>query len=236
MTKENPFAFFEKSVFCQILRKKVCNLPKSKGKKSVYTDKNSMSGRSAIMYRSFLLGGKPRVRFSTQLKLFIIYIFIPHTLARWEILDLAVTNSSRFITTFSLDTTVHRKSSWECVTGRPLICGVLAASWGSSPRGIHSLWHVHCYYTITLLCRLDGCWVQHYGSEHTDLFGLTDGTNTFNGCEDFHSGFHTSLCGKYINFTMYGTCKSKRHFRFYVALTNVQVFLFLFLHLLNYAN
>ena len=36
----------KKSVFCQISRKKICILPNSKGKKSVYTDKISMSGRS----------------------------------------------------------------------------------------------------------------------------------------------------------------------------------------------
>ena len=29
-------------------------------------------------------------------------------------------------------------------------------------------------------------------------FGLTDATKTFNSCEDFHSDFHTSLCGKDI--------------------------------------
>ena len=36
------------------------------------------------------------------------------------------------------------------------------------------------------------------GSEHTDLFGLFDATKTFNSCEEFHSGFHASLCGKNI--------------------------------------
>ena len=46
MTKENPFAFLKKSVFYQILRKKISILRNSKGKKSVYTDKISMSGRS----------------------------------------------------------------------------------------------------------------------------------------------------------------------------------------------
>ena len=45
--KKNPFAFLKKSVFCQILRKKTRILPNSKGNKSVYTDKISMSGRSA---------------------------------------------------------------------------------------------------------------------------------------------------------------------------------------------
>ena len=40
--------FQKKSVFCQILWKKICILPNSKGKKSVYTDKISMSGRSAV--------------------------------------------------------------------------------------------------------------------------------------------------------------------------------------------
>ena len=51
MTKQNikkTLSFLKKSVFCQILRKKICILPKSKGKKSVYTDKISMSGRSAL--------------------------------------------------------------------------------------------------------------------------------------------------------------------------------------------
>ena len=37
----------KKSVFYQILRKKISILQNSKGKKSVYTDKISMSGRSA---------------------------------------------------------------------------------------------------------------------------------------------------------------------------------------------
>ena len=46
--KENPHAFLKKSIFCQILRKKICILPNSKGKKSVYTDKISMSGRSVF--------------------------------------------------------------------------------------------------------------------------------------------------------------------------------------------
>ena len=36
----------KKSVFYQILRKKISILPHSKGKKSVYTDKISKSGRS----------------------------------------------------------------------------------------------------------------------------------------------------------------------------------------------
>ena len=36
----------KKSVFYQILRKKISILPNSKGKKFVYTDKISMSGRS----------------------------------------------------------------------------------------------------------------------------------------------------------------------------------------------
>ena len=34
------------------------------------------------------------------------------------------------------------------------------------------------------------------GSEHTDLFGLTDVTKTCNSFEDFHCGFHVSPCGK----------------------------------------
>ena len=37
----------KKSAFCQISRKKICILPNSMGKKSVFTDKISMSGRSA---------------------------------------------------------------------------------------------------------------------------------------------------------------------------------------------
>ena len=37
---------WKKSVFGQILWKKICILPNSKGKKSVYTDKISMNGRS----------------------------------------------------------------------------------------------------------------------------------------------------------------------------------------------
>ena len=51
-TKKNPFAFLKKkSVFSQILRKKICIIPNSKGKKSVYADKISMSGRSDITPR-----------------------------------------------------------------------------------------------------------------------------------------------------------------------------------------
>ena len=38
----------KKSVFYQILREKISILPNLKGKKSVYTDKISMSGRSAV--------------------------------------------------------------------------------------------------------------------------------------------------------------------------------------------
>ena len=48
--EENPFAFLKKSVFYQILRKKISILPNFKGKKSVYTDKISMSGRSVITH------------------------------------------------------------------------------------------------------------------------------------------------------------------------------------------
>ena len=49
--KKNPFAFLKKkSVYYQILRKKISILPNSKSKKSVYTDKISMSGRSDIEY------------------------------------------------------------------------------------------------------------------------------------------------------------------------------------------
>ena len=54
MTKENIKKILshssKKSVFCQILRKKICILPNSKGKKSVYTDKISMSGRSVSSF------------------------------------------------------------------------------------------------------------------------------------------------------------------------------------------
>ena len=32
------------------------------------------------------------------------------------------------------------------------------------------------------------------GSEHTDLFGLTDAKKTPSSYEDFHNGFHASLC------------------------------------------
>ena len=50
MTKENIKKTFsipeQKSVFCQILRKKIGISPNYKGEKSVYTDKISMSGRS----------------------------------------------------------------------------------------------------------------------------------------------------------------------------------------------
>ena len=50
MTKENIkktlSQSWKKSVFYQILRKKISILPNSKGEKSVYTNKISMSGRS----------------------------------------------------------------------------------------------------------------------------------------------------------------------------------------------
>ena len=36
------------------------------------------------------------------------------------------------------------------------------------------------------------------GSQHTDLFGLTNAAKTFNSCEVFHSGFHIILCGEDI--------------------------------------
>ena len=59
MTKENikrTLSFLKKkSVFCQIFRKKICILPKSMGKKSVYTDKISMSGRSAYLINECLI-------------------------------------------------------------------------------------------------------------------------------------------------------------------------------------
>ena len=42
---------WKKSVFWQILWKEICILP-TKGKKSAYTDKISMSGRSAIACKS----------------------------------------------------------------------------------------------------------------------------------------------------------------------------------------
>ena len=41
----------KKTVFYQILRKKISILPNLEGKKSVYTDKISMSGRSVIICR-----------------------------------------------------------------------------------------------------------------------------------------------------------------------------------------
>ena len=44
--KQNPFPFLEKSVFCQIFGEKISILPNFEGKKSVYTEKISMSGRS----------------------------------------------------------------------------------------------------------------------------------------------------------------------------------------------
>ena len=43
----------KKSVFYSILRKKISILPNSKGKKSVYTDKISMSGRSEYNTNNF---------------------------------------------------------------------------------------------------------------------------------------------------------------------------------------
>ena len=51
MTKEKikktfSHSYKKKSVFSQILRKNICIVPNSRGKKSVYTDKISMSGRS----------------------------------------------------------------------------------------------------------------------------------------------------------------------------------------------
>ena len=45
---KTPLAFPKKSVFYQILGNKICILSNSKGKKSVYTDKISMSGRSVF--------------------------------------------------------------------------------------------------------------------------------------------------------------------------------------------
>ena len=54
MTKENIkktlSQSWKKSVFYQILRKKISILPNSKGEKSVYTDKISMSGRSEDLH------------------------------------------------------------------------------------------------------------------------------------------------------------------------------------------
>ena len=51
MTKENIKKTFSHSwkknlYFAKFLRGKICILPNSKGEKSVYTDKISMSGRS----------------------------------------------------------------------------------------------------------------------------------------------------------------------------------------------
>ena len=52
MTKENIKKTLshsrEKSVFCKTVRKKICILANSRGKKSVYTDKIRMSGRSEV--------------------------------------------------------------------------------------------------------------------------------------------------------------------------------------------
>ena len=72
------------------------------------------------------------------------------------------------------------------------------------------------------------------GSEHTDLFGLTGAIKTFNSCEDFHSGFHASLCGKNILL-----CKAlMRADVICVLMKRLQMCMFLFcfvlfLHLLN---
>ena len=44
-------AFQKKSVFCLILGRKICILPNFKVKKSVYTDKISMSGRSEAVLK-----------------------------------------------------------------------------------------------------------------------------------------------------------------------------------------
>ena len=46
--KEKPLAVHQKSVFRLILGEKICILPNLKVEKPVYTDKISMSGRSAI--------------------------------------------------------------------------------------------------------------------------------------------------------------------------------------------
>ena len=50
MTKENIKKVVshssEKSVFCQTLRKKICILANSRGKRYVYTDKINVSSRS----------------------------------------------------------------------------------------------------------------------------------------------------------------------------------------------
>ena len=68
MTKENikkSLTYsWKKSVFCQILQQKICILPKYKGKKSVYTDKISMSGRSVFM-NAIIKMGKPLALIST---------------------------------------------------------------------------------------------------------------------------------------------------------------------------
>ena len=53
--KQNPFPFLEKSVFCQIFGEKISILPNFEGKKSVYTEKISMSGRSDTAYSRVLV-------------------------------------------------------------------------------------------------------------------------------------------------------------------------------------
>ena len=71
MTEENIMKTlshsWKKFVFWQILRKKICILPNSKGEKSVYTDKISMSGRSADGW--FLHGGHVITRLLINRKL-----------------------------------------------------------------------------------------------------------------------------------------------------------------------
>ena len=79
----------------------------------------------------------------------------------------------------------------------------------------------HHRYGETLHQRENGRLEVKLEWEHTDLFGLTDAAKTFNSCGDSHTGFHTNLS------TVYGACKTKCHFRFHVAPTNVYVSLHL---------
>ena len=59
------------------------------------------------------------------------------------------------------------------------------------------------------------------------MSALADVTKTFNSCEDSHCDFYASLCGEVILIYIYGVYKGKRHFRFYVVLTNVHVFFYI---------
>ena len=52
--RKKPLAVQQKSVFRLILRGEICILPNLKVKKSVYTDKISMSGRSVLGERVYV--------------------------------------------------------------------------------------------------------------------------------------------------------------------------------------